>query len=193
MIEKAIEYRQTLTRVQLIAALMSLYKEEKYALKKSVGSIGGAVSQEFLYYNQKNDSYTRLKWNIVIELKERNNIMLKITDLKIDPTSLGDVFLLAEISPSYEYKDGERTTNINGYKYSVALPQLRFEKISIKVPLNKKNQPLFDINSENPIPTGVKVGFKNIEVKPYFSAGNINFTASADDVFLVKEWNNDKK
>lgn len=64
--------------------------------------------------------------------------MLKITDLKIAPTSLGDVFLLAEISPSYEYKDGERTTNINGYKYSVALPQLRFEKISIKVPLNKK-------------------------------------------------------
>lgn len=53
MIEKAIEYRQTLTRVQLIAVLMSLYKEEKYALKKSVGSIGGAVSQEFLYYSQK--------------------------------------------------------------------------------------------------------------------------------------------
>lgn len=61
MIEKAIEYRQTLTRVQLIAVLMSLYKEEKYALKKSVGSIGGAVSQEFLYYSQKNDSYTRIK------------------------------------------------------------------------------------------------------------------------------------
>ena len=56
MIEKAIEYRQTLTRVQLIAVLMSLYKEEKYALKKSVGSIGGAVSQEFLHYNQKNES-----------------------------------------------------------------------------------------------------------------------------------------
>lgn len=91
----------------------------------------------------------------VIELKERNNIMLKITDLRIDPTSLGDVFLLAEISPSYEYKDGERTTNINGYKYSVALPKLRFEKISIKVPLDKRNNPLFDINSENPIPTGI--------------------------------------
>ncbi|WP_455259742.1 hypothetical protein [Ruminococcus sp.] len=113
--------------------------------------------------------------------------MLKITDLRIDPNSLGEVFLLAEISPSYDYKDGERTTNINGYKYSVALPQLRFEKISIKVPLNKKNNPLFDINSENPIPTGVKVGFKNIEVKSYFSNGNINVTASADDVFLVKE------
>lgn len=115
--------------------------------------------------------------------------MLKITDLKIDPTSLGDVFLLAEISPSYEYKQGERTTNINGYKYSVALPKLRFEKLSIKVPLENRQAPLFDITSENhePIPTGVKVGFKNIEVKSYFSNGNINVTASADDVFLVKE------
>lgn len=32
--------------------------------------------------------------------------MLKITDLKIDPNSLGDVFLLAEISPSYDYRTG---------------------------------------------------------------------------------------
>lgn len=93
---------------------------------------------------------------------------------------------------SYDYKDGERTTNINGYKYSVALPKLRFEKISIKVPLEKKNTPLFDINSENPIPTGIKVGFKNIEVKSYFSNGNINVTASADDVFVIKEWKNEE-
>lgn len=115
--------------------------------------------------------------------------MLKITDLRIDPTSLGSEYLLAEITPSYDYKDGERTTNINGYKYSVALPALRFEKISIKVPLEKRNTPLFDINSENhePIPAGVKVGFKNIEVKSYFSNGNINVTASADDVFVIKE------
>ena len=82
MIEKAIEYRQTLTRVQLIAVLMSLYKEEKYALKKSVGSIGGAVSQEFLYYSQKNDSYTRIKWNFVIErgaMKIRGTILERFT------------------------------------------------------------------------------------------------------------------
>ena len=68
--------------------------------------------------------------------------MLKITDLRIDPNSLGGVYLLAEISPSYEYKQGERTTNINGYKYSVALPKLRFEKLSIKVPLEKRQAPL---------------------------------------------------
>lgn len=113
--------------------------------------------------------------------------MLKITDLRIDPSSLGEVFLLADISISYDYLNGERTTNINGYKYSVALPTLRFEKITIKIPLEKKNTPLFDINSENPIPTGIKVGFKNLEVKTYFSNGNINVTASADDVFVIKE------
>lgn len=118
--------------------------------------------------------------------------MLKITDLRIDPSSLGDVFLLADISISYDYLNGERTTNINGYKYSVALPTLRFEKITIKIPLEKKNTPLFDINSENPIPTGIKVGFKNLEVKSYFSNGNINVTASADDVFVIKEWKSKK-
>lgn len=120
--------------------------------------------------------------------------MIKITDLRIDSSSLGKEFLLAEINPSYEYQDGQRTTKVNGYKYAVAIPAIKFEKLSIKVPLQKRQAPLFDITSENhePIPTGVKVtgvkvGFKNIEVKPYFSAGNINFTATADDVYLIKE------
>ena len=31
--------------------------------------------------------------------------MLRITDLKIDNKSLGDKFLLVDISPAYEYKD----------------------------------------------------------------------------------------
>lgn len=34
--------------------------------------------------------------------------MLRITDLKIDNKSLGDKFLLVDISPAYEYKDGKR-------------------------------------------------------------------------------------
>lgn len=111
--------------------------------------------------------------------------MLKVTDLRIDPASLGKEFLLADITPSYDYKDGERTQNVNGYKYSVALPAVRFEKVSVKIPLEKKNTALFDISES--IPTGIKVGFKNIEVKTYFLNGNINVTASADDVFVIKE------
>ena len=44
--------------------------------------------------------------------------MLRITDLKIDNKSLGDKFLLVDISPAYEYKDGERQDTVSGYKYS---------------------------------------------------------------------------
>ncbi|EDP10198.1 hypothetical protein EUBDOL_02212 [Amedibacillus dolichus DSM 3991] len=44
--------------------------------------------------------------------------MLRITDLKIDNKSLGDKFLLVDISPAYEYKDGERQDTVSGYKYN---------------------------------------------------------------------------
>lgn len=60
MIEKAIEYRQTLTRVQLIAVLMSLYKEEKYALKNQSEALEVPSVKNF-YIIVKNDSYTRIK------------------------------------------------------------------------------------------------------------------------------------
>lgn len=51
--------------------------------------------------------------------------MLRITDLKIDNKSLGDKFLLVDISPAYEYKDGERQDTVSGYKYSVCLPKFK--------------------------------------------------------------------
>lgn len=57
---------------------------------------------------------------------------LRITDLKIDPKSLGQTMLLADISPSYEYKDGERTEKLEGYRYSVVLPARKMEKLGIK-------------------------------------------------------------
>ena len=44
--------------------------------------------------------------------------MLRITDLKIDNKSLGDKFLLVDISPAYEDKDGERQDTVSGYKYN---------------------------------------------------------------------------
>lgn len=112
--------------------------------------------------------------------------MLKITDLKIDPHSLGDKYIFTgEITPAYDYKDGHKTNNINGYKYGVVLPNLKFEKINIKVPIEKKPAPLFDILSDEPIPAGIELGFKGLNVGTYFSNGTINITASAEDVFLI--------
>lgn len=61
MIEEAIKFQEELPRLQLIVALLSLYEEEKYPLAKSVGSIGGAITQNFILYNQSTDTYTRIK------------------------------------------------------------------------------------------------------------------------------------
>ena len=91
---------------------------------------------------------------------------LKITDLKIDPSSLGETFLLADITPSYEYKDGERTDKLDGYRYSVVLPAHKMEKLSVKV---SNKIPLVDIENSEEIPIGTAVKFSNLEVGSYYS------------------------
>lgn len=112
--------------------------------------------------------------------------MIKVTDLKIDPTSLGKIFILAELAPYYQYVNGSRTDKIAGWRYTVVLPALAYEKLGIKVPIDKKATPLFDLSDNHePIPTGIQIGFKGLTVSSYYSQGNINVTASAEDVFLI--------
>lgn len=103
---------------------------------------------------------------------------LRITDLKIDPNSLGKTMLLADIAPAFEYKNGERTDKIDGYRYSVVLPVHKMEEIGVKV-LGKT--PLIDIEKED-IPIGTPVQFTNLEVGSYFSKGQINITAKAESI-----------
>lgn len=109
--------------------------------------------------------------------------MLKITDLKIDSSSLsaGKPMLLADITPAYVYENNERADKIEGYKYSVVLTAHKMEKISVKV-LSKT--PLIDTDKEE-IPIGTPVEFTNLEVGCYYSKGQINVTAKADDVNFV--------
>lgn len=110
---------------------------------------------------------------------------LKITDLKIDPTSLGTTMLLADITPSYEYKNGERTDKLEGYRYSVVLPAHKMEKLGVKV-LNKT--PLIDIEDieSEEIPIGTPVQFSNLEIGSYFSkTQGVSITAKASGVSFV--------
>lgn len=58
---------------------------------------------------------------------------LRITDLKIDTDSLGDKYILTDIVPFYEYSEGKKTDTLLGYRYDVALPYLKIEKLSVKV------------------------------------------------------------
>ena len=46
---------------------------------------------------------------------------MKITDLTIDPRSLGNKLWLVEVSPAYEYQNNRRTDTVLGYRYTVAL------------------------------------------------------------------------
>ena len=41
---------------------------------------------------------------------------MKITDLMIDPRSLGNKLWLVDVSPAYEYKDNRWTDTILGYR-----------------------------------------------------------------------------
>jgi len=106
---------------------------------------------------------------------------LRITDLAIDVDSLGGDFILTDIRPYYQYKDGERTEKIDGYRYAVALPHKKMEKLNIKV---EQKSPLIDTDEEE-IPIGQRVDFENLEVGSYFMKGNINISAKAKKVFLV--------
>lgn len=107
---------------------------------------------------------------------------LKITDLKIDPASLGGNYLLVDIRPVFAYKDGEKTNNIDGYRYQCCLPKHKMEKIGVRV---ASKVPLFDLEKEE-IPVGTEVDFEGLEVGSYFSNGQINVNAKADSVSIVE-------
>lgn len=71
MIEKVFyNVGMTISRKKLTEKLLHLYDCEFYPLAKTAGAIGGAITQRFLKYDKYSDSYTRIKWNFVIERKE---------------------------------------------------------------------------------------------------------------------------
>lgn len=112
--------------------------------------------------------------------------MLKITDLKIDVNSLGGNFLLVDINPYYSYKDGEKTNTLEGYKYDIALPKHKMEKLSVKIPITSSNVPLVDINKDEEIPMLKQVFFEGLEVGSYFMQGNVNLKATATKISFAK-------
>ncbi len=101
---------------------------------------------------------------------------MKITDLKIDPLSLGNHLLLVDVAPAYEYKDGLRTDNILGYRYMVAMPEKGLEKISVRIDGRKR--------MEAP-DTYQEVRFDKLEVFIYFHLGQPQVGAKAADIHIV--------
>ena len=58
---------------------------------------------------------------------------MKITDLIIDPRSLGSKLWLVEVSPAYEYQNNRRTDTVTGYRDTVARDTPAISAISLIV------------------------------------------------------------
>lgn len=102
--------------------------------------------------------------------------MVSIRDVRIDPASIGKTKLLVDVVPVYAYKEKMRTDVILGYRYVVALPQLSYEKLGVRIDgaqlLEKPD-------------SAVEVEFSGLELSAYESQGHALITAKATGVTLV--------
>lgn len=109
------------------------------------------------------------------QTKRRKN-MLKVTDVIIDPRTLGSKLWLVDVQPTYNYVDGHRTDTITGYRYTVALPEKGLEKINVRIEGAQKLE----------APNGfVEVAFRDLELYIYWSQNQPQVGARATDIYLV--------
>ena len=60
--------------------------------------------------------------------------MFNLSDLIIDPRSVGKRLFLVAVKPAFDYKDGHRISDEPvGYKYEIALPEKHMEKLSVRI------------------------------------------------------------
>lgn len=60
--------------------------------------------------------------------------MLNLSDLIIDPRSVGKRLFLVNVKPVYEYRDGHRVSDeVVGFKYDIAMPEHQMEKLSVRI------------------------------------------------------------
>ena len=101
---------------------------------------------------------------------------MKITDLIIDPRSLGNKLWLVDVTPAYEYQNNKRTDTVLGYRYAVALPEKGLDKINVRIDGDKRME----------APDGyADVRFDDLEVFIYWSQGQPQVGARATGIHLV--------
>ena len=107
--------------------------------------------------------------------------MLRLNDLIIDSDkTFKNNFMLADITRSYKYLDGKKG-DPDGYRYTVVLPQLKLERLSVKI---ENQAPLIDIEKET-IPVGVQVRFTNLTTSAWISNSQVGISARADSISFV--------
>lgn len=109
--------------------------------------------------------------------------MLKITDLNLTLPPEVKTYMLADLRPYNAYVNGERSNTLAGYAYEIVLPEMKYEKLNVKVPIECQPLPILNID-EDPLPVGEPLKIVGLELRSYFSKGTINITASATQVSL---------
>ena len=102
---------------------------------------------------------------------------MNIRDLRIDPACLGRKKFLVDVRPAYDYKDGKRTETVTGYRYEVALPDLGFDKLSVRIDGVQLMQKPEDGYAE--------VEFTGLEIGMYEKDGHVNLSAKAAGITPV--------
>ena len=101
---------------------------------------------------------------------------MKLSDLIIDPASLGKRFWLVDVIPSYAYQNGQRTDTVTGYRYTVALPDKGLDKINVRI----------DGDQQMDAPASfVEVRFAELEPYLYWSGGEYQLGARAKGISAV--------
>lgn len=103
---------------------------------------------------------------------------MKITDLIIDPKSLGNKLWLVDVTPAYLYQGGRRTDTVIGFRYSTVLAEKNMDKINVRIDGKQILDP----------PDGyAEVTFTGLEVFIYWSNGQPMVAAKAAGISLVNQ------
>lgn len=102
---------------------------------------------------------------------------MDIKNIVIDAQkTIGKNVLLVDVIPAFEYKNGRRTENVVGYRYEIAMPEHKLEKIGVKI----------DGNQRMEAPNGaVPVRFDDLELYLYWSQGSYQVAARAKGIHPV--------
>ncbi len=103
---------------------------------------------------------------------------MKLTEVKINNSTLGSNLKVVETKPIYEYADGKRTTNISGYKYTVVMPERGYDRIEVKIDGSLQLEVV-----GNPI----DVTFDGLELYIYWYNGSYTLGAKAVGIHANKK------
>ena len=104
---------------------------------------------------------------------------MNINLVEIDANkTVGKNPVLVDVAPSYVYENGKRTGEVSGFKYTVALPDKAFEKLTVKIDGECKLEKPDD--RHYPV-----VIFDGLEMCPYWTPEGYKVSATATNIRAV--------